>query len=98
MQDSAGGLSDAEVLPWAAGEGRVLITGDKDFGGLLEFGRVHGESKVILLRYVFLERERISAEILCALEHQQAVLSAAGPAVLVLSEGHRRVRGFGPAS
>jgi predicted nuclease of predicted toxin-antitoxin system len=44
------GLSDGEVLAWAAREERVLLTFDKDFGELAKASALPATSGVILLR------------------------------------------------
>lgn len=43
------GISDEEVLQWAAGEGRILITGDKDFGEIV-YRLKRGIPGVVLIR------------------------------------------------
>jgi predicted nuclease of predicted toxin-antitoxin system len=45
------GHKDREILEYSEKNGLVLISGDKDFGGLIEFGPLWGHGKVILLRY-----------------------------------------------
>ena len=44
------GITDAEVLAWAAREGRVLLTFDKDFGELARNAQLPPSCGVILLR------------------------------------------------
>jgi predicted nuclease of predicted toxin-antitoxin system len=47
--DAAPGATDDDVLAWAAGSGRLLVTADKDFGELVyRLGRAH--AGVVLLR------------------------------------------------
>ena len=41
----------------------ILLSGDKDFGGLIEFGTLWGRGKVILLRYRLIIIDRIAKNI-----------------------------------
>ena len=45
------GKSDDIILEYAINNNLILITGDKDFGGLIEFGILWGKGKVILLNF-----------------------------------------------
>ncbi|WP_158816216.1 DUF5615 family PIN-like protein [Methylocapsa sp. S129] len=47
---AAPGASDADVLAWAAREGRVVLTFDKDFGELAKASRLPNPCGVILFR------------------------------------------------
>lgn len=49
-QGIASGYGDIEVLGWAAVEGRLLVTFDKDFGELAFRAKLPAESGVILFR------------------------------------------------
>jgi len=86
-----GGRSDRVILEYAESRDMVVISGDKDFGGLIEFGTLWGRGKVILLRYRLLRIERASRDILAVLTAEEAVLQAPGAVVVVLSEGRYRV-------
>lgn len=50
VRSAAPGISDGEVLAWAAREERVLLTFDKDFGELAKASTLPATSGVILLR------------------------------------------------
>lgn len=86
-----GGHPDHEILERAEHDGRVVISGDKDFGGLIEFGPLWGRGKVILLRYRLLSIDRATRDILDALSREESILRAPAPVVIVLSEGRRRI-------
>ena len=47
---AAPGASDLDVLKWAAHEGRVILTFDKDFGELAKASKLPKTSGVILFR------------------------------------------------
>ena len=85
------GHSDRAILEYAESRGMVVISGDKDFGGLVEFGTLWGRGKVVLLRYRLLNIGRAVADILEALRGEGAALRDRGPVVVVLSEGRYRV-------
>jgi predicted nuclease of predicted toxin-antitoxin system len=44
------GISDANVLAWAARDGRILLTFDKDFGELARQAHLPRECGVVLFR------------------------------------------------
>ena len=88
------GHQDQELLAYAEREGRVLLTGDKDFGGLLEFGPLHGRGKVILLRYVMINMQRISKDLIEILKKESRILRGPTPVLIVLSEGRYRIHRF----
>jgi predicted nuclease of predicted toxin-antitoxin system len=44
------GHKDREILEYAEKQALILISGDKDFGGLIEFGALWGRGRVVLLR------------------------------------------------
>jgi predicted nuclease of predicted toxin-antitoxin system len=50
VRTAAPGASDPHVLAWAAREGRILITFDKDFGELARGARLPPTCGVILFR------------------------------------------------
>ena len=86
-----GAKDDREILDYAEEQGLVVISGDKDFGGLIEFGPLWGRGKVVLLRYRLLRIDRIVADILAVLSRELVPLQGPGALVLVLSEGRYRV-------
>lgn len=51
VESGLGGRKDVEILDYAENHDLLLLTGDKDFGGLIEFGRLWGRGRVLLLRY-----------------------------------------------
>ena len=57
------GRKDQEILGYAEEHDLLVLSGDKDFGGLLEFGKMWGSGRVLLLRYQILILKR-SSEIL----------------------------------
>ena len=57
------GVSDEIILENANNEDRILITMDKDFGGILEFGSLFGKGRIILLRYRIINIEQIKNDI-----------------------------------
>jgi len=44
------GRKDIDILDYSEKQNLLLISGDKDFGGLIEFGRLWGRGRVLLLR------------------------------------------------
>jgi predicted nuclease of predicted toxin-antitoxin system len=69
IAEVAPSIEDADVLAWAAREGRLLLTDDKDFGELVvREGRTH--HGVVLLRVHGLlpaERARLVSEVFASL-------------------------------
>jgi len=53
------GHKDREILEYAEKNDFLVISGDKDFGGLIEFGMLWGIGKVMLLRYRILNIDQI---------------------------------------
>ena len=86
------GRKDEEVLEYAEKHELLLISGDKDFGGLIEFGRLWGRGRVLLLRYQILNLPRIVDGIVQVLRRESEILDLAGSVVIVLSESGYRVR------
>jgi hypothetical protein len=50
IRTKAPGLKDADVLSWAASEGRILLTFDKDFGELARHAKLLLACGVVLFR------------------------------------------------
>jgi len=69
----------------------ILISGDKDFGGIIEFGALWGRGKVILLRYRLINIQRIVKNILEILEREAETLRKEKAIVIVLSEAGYRI-------
>ena len=55
---------DLEILEYSEKNDLILISGDKGFGGLIEFGTLWGRGKVILLRYRLININRIVKDII----------------------------------
>ncbi len=85
------GHKDREILEYSEKNELVLISGDKDFGGLVEFGPLWGHGKVILLRYRFINIQRIVKNILEMLNREAEMLSKEKSFVIVLSESGYRI-------
>jgi predicted nuclease of predicted toxin-antitoxin system len=85
------GHKDHEILEYSEKNELVLISGDKDFGGLIEFGPLWGHGKVILLRYRFISIQRIVENVLEILSREAEVLGKEKSFVIVLSESGYRI-------
>jgi predicted nuclease of predicted toxin-antitoxin system len=85
------GHQDTEILEYSEKHELVLISGDKDFGGLIEFGTLWGRGKVILLRYRFINIDRIVKDIVETLNREEEPLCTEKFVVIVLSEAGYRV-------
>src|SRR3989339_1228302 len=75
--------------------GLILLSGDKDFGGLVEFGALWGRGKVILLRYRIININRIVSHILEVLDREAEVFKTEKSVIIVLSEGRYRIHKAG---
>jgi predicted nuclease of predicted toxin-antitoxin system len=85
------GHKDREILEYSEKNDLIVISGDKDFGGLTEFGPLWGRGKVILLRYRLINIQRIVKNILEILDHEAETLRKEKAVVIVLSEAGYRV-------
>ena len=85
------GHKDREILEFAEKNDFLVISGDKDFGGLIEFGVLWGVGRVMLLRYRILNIDRIVENIVEVLHREEENLNKAESIVLVLSEASYRV-------
>ncbi len=85
------GHKDREILEYAGKNDLLVISGDKDFGGLIEFGMLWGLGKVMLLRYRSLNIDRIVKNVLEVLHREEEILSRAETIVIVLSEAGYRI-------
>jgi predicted nuclease of predicted toxin-antitoxin system len=81
------GRKDFEILDYAEKNDLLLLSGDKDFGGLIEFGSLWGRGRVLLLRY-----RKIVEDIARALRSESENLAQYASFVIVLSESGYRVR------
>jgi predicted nuclease of predicted toxin-antitoxin system len=86
------GRKDEEILEYSEKHELLLLSGDKDFGGLIEFGRLWGRGRVLLLRYQILNLHKIVSDIVQVLQRESETLNTASPVVIVLSESGYRVR------
>lgn len=82
--------SDEKVLVAARNSGRVVISGDTDFGELLAASNADGPSVVLLRRQQQRRAREIAALILVNLEHIAADLESG--AVVVLDDERIRIR------
>jgi hypothetical protein len=73
----------------------ILISGDKDFGGLIEFGTLWGRGRVVLLRYNLINVSQMVRDILEVINREAETLGAGAPVVIVLSESGYRIRKLG---
>ncbi len=81
--------SDEQVLGYAQGEGRILVTRDKGFGGLVFAGR-RAHSGVILLRMSPEDVQLVHQELeRCLGEHSAEEL---GRCFVVVEAGRHRLR------
>jgi len=85
------GHSDEDILSYSEKHNLVIISGDKDFGGLIEFGGLWGRGKVILLRYRIMDIRNIVSDILKVLTDEAKILESEKPVVIVLSEAGFRI-------
>jgi predicted nuclease of predicted toxin-antitoxin system len=85
------GHKDREILEYSEKNDMIVISGDKDFGGLIEFGPLWGHGKVILLRYRFINIQRIVKNILEILNREGETVSKEKSFVIVLSESGYRI-------
>jgi predicted nuclease of predicted toxin-antitoxin system len=85
------GHKDREILQYSEEHNLILISGDKDFGGLIEFGPLWGRGKVILLRYHLIKTERIATDIVETIKREAETLSSTNSVITVLSESGYRI-------
>ena len=84
------GCDDQKILEYSESHDLILISGDKDFGGLIEFGTLWGRGKVILLRYRLINIRRIAKNI-AEVMNKEKVLNTEKSFVIVLSESGYRI-------
>jgi len=85
------GHKDREILEYSEKNDLIAISGDKDFGGLTEFGPLWGRGKVILLRYRLINIQRIVRNILEILDREADAFRKEKAMVIVLSEAGYRI-------
>ena len=71
--------------------GLILLSGDKDFGCLIEFGTLWGRGKVILLRYRLINIDRVVKDIIKLLAQEKESFEDATSLIIVLSESGYRI-------
>lgn len=86
------GRKDREILEYSEEQDLILISGDKDFGGLVEFGTLWGRGRIILLRYYLINVSRMVQDIVEVVKREAETLSGGDPVVIVLSESGYRIR------
>jgi len=90
------GAPDEQILGAARSDERILLTADKDFGLILEWGPLAGEGRVLLLRYHILNWERIAQDVSEVLARVEGEYKSDPKLLVVLSESGFRVRHTGP--
>ena len=85
------GHNDRKILEYSEKNDLILISGDKDFGGLVEFGTLWGRGKVILLRYRLINIDQIVKSIAKVLDREEETFRTKKSVVIVLSEAGYRV-------
>ncbi|MEZ5141914.1 MAG: DUF5615 family PIN-like protein [Acidimicrobiales bacterium] len=82
--------TDPEILEFADAQGRIIISGDTDFGELLALGDVRGPSLVLLRRQQGRRAAEVAALILANLDVIADDLDAG--AVVVFDDERLRIR------
>ena len=89
------GHSDIDILKYAEQNNLIILTADKDFGGLIEFGTLWGRGKIILLRYRIINIARTIKNILHILNREKKIILKESSFVFVLSEAGYRLHRTG---
>jgi predicted nuclease of predicted toxin-antitoxin system len=89
------GSSDDTILEYSIKHNLLLLSGDKDFGGLIEFGTLWGRGQVILLRYRLINITRIVKNIMEVLTTEKELIGSGKSFVIVLSEAGYRIHRYG---
>ena len=84
------GAADREILEYAAAQGRIIVSGDTDFGELLARGNAVAPSLVLLRRQQGRRAVEVAALILANLEVIAEDLE--GGAIVVLDDDRLRIR------
>lgn len=85
------GCDDQKILEYSERHDLILLSGDKDFGGLIEFGTLWGRGRVILLRYRLINTSRITKNITEVMDNEKELLNTEKSFVIVLSESGYRI-------
>ena len=86
------GQRDSVILDYAEKKKLIVLSGDKDFGGLIEFGTLWGRGKAILLRYHIINARKIVRDLNQLFVQEEKLLSAKESLVIILSESGYRIR------
>ena len=89
------GRDDQTILEYSEKHNLILLSGDKDFGGLIEFGTLWGQGKVILLRYRLINITRIVKNLTEILILEKDFIKTEQSFVIVLSESGYRIHRYG---
>lgn len=85
------GCNDEKILEYSEKHDLVLLSGDKDFGGLIEFGTLWGRGKVILLRYRLININRIVNNVIDVINKERNLFNSEKTFIIVLSESGYRI-------
>lgn len=85
------GCDDERILEYSEKHDLVLLSGDKDFGGLIEFGTLWGRGKVILLRYRLININRIINNVAAVINKERNLFNSEKSFIIVLSESGYRI-------
>ena len=85
------GAEDEIVLEAANRQNRILLTADKDFGGVLEMGPLAGKGRILLLRYHLINIDGIVKDLIAILTELSEEFSKFPGLLVVLSEGRYRL-------
>ena len=88
------GKDDQTILEYSEKHNLLLLSGDKDFGGLIEFGTLWGQGKVILLRYHFINITRIIKNLAEILIVEKEFIKTEKSFIIVLSEAGYRIHRY----
>lgn len=86
------GRRDSVILDYAEKRKLIVVSGDKDFGGLIEFGTLWGRGKVILLRYHIINPQKIVRDLNQLFGQEDKILLSKESLVIILSESGYRIR------
>ncbi len=86
-EGSLRGSSDAEVIEFATGDRRILLTEDKDFGQLV-FASAKGNAGVVFIRYPHSVRQDLAPAVLELVASQSEALYGA---FVVIQPGRIRI-------
>ncbi len=89
------GKDDQTILEYSEKHNLLMLSGDKDFGGLIEFGTLWGKGRVILLRYRLINITRIVKNITEILINEKNFIKTEQSFIIVLSESGYRIHRYG---